>query len=217
MNMRRVSVLQTDSGVQMWISQSHRDLVWLHFLSPQGPRAWGPSPASAVANWSCVRGLPRRCFRSADAKNEAQVGKKRAASPVDSCFSGRLTLMGFHESRLKNTKEASRVILPAFRQEFPVLGWVSQPAGGKKDCSYVTHHLGFCWHLFSEIIVILGVIFLRKKPSFGWKVLGFFLPSLFTCRMKGILTKKVLLNKHRINVRVFLGFIILTHAESLCV
>lgn len=69
MNTRRVSVLQTHSGIQMWISQSHRDLVWLHFLSPQGPRAWGPSPASAVANWSCVRGLPLRCFRSADTKN----------------------------------------------------------------------------------------------------------------------------------------------------
>lgn len=42
---------------------------------------------------------------------------------------------------------------------------------------------------------------------------------LFTYRMKGYPDQKVLLYKHGINarVRIFLEFLVLTHAESLCV
>lgn len=140
-----------------------------------------------------------------------------AASSVGSCFSGRLTSAGFHDSRLNRKQRSFTCVFTA--HVTGVLRVLTNESAGwrrtnKSLSSYITQHFGFYWDPFPKIFQnkkLLGL--LKEKPFVRWKVRDSW-RSLFTCRIKGYPDQKVLLNKHGINVRVFLGFLVLTHVES---
>lgn len=137
-----------------------------------------------------------------------------AACLVDSCFSGRLTSAGFYDSRLNRKQRSFTCVFPAHLTRVPRL-LTNESAGwrwkNKRLLRCITQHFGFCWDPFPKLFQLLGL--LKEKPSARWKVRDS-LRSLFTYRMKGYPDPKVLLNKHGVNVRVFLEFLVLTHAKS---
>lgn len=175
MDMKRVSVLQTHSGAQMWISQSHCELMWLHFLSPQDPRA-----RDAGVRLGRLRQRPptetHTGFHSADTKtvpegNSSSVEKKRLLwktklhfLPPSSTSSVEWYLklhwmlnvdwlthyLNFHVS----AKEVvSHVIISLIRQDVLPISlsfddWVSSREAKKSLTSLL---LGFCWKSFNLI------------------------------------------------------------------
>lgn len=164
MNTRRLSVLQKRSGAQTWISQSHRDLVWLHFLPPP---AGSPCSGARLRRLRWLTGLA----------SEDSHGDASTPSPVGSRFGGRLTSAWL----TFETKTGVPTDKSSDRQEFPVFWRMSQPAGGekKKEKKIVMMRYPTLWLLlrsFSRNYFSCCVCLRKKrKKTTGWvKVRGIF-------------------------------------------
>lgn len=168
MNMSRVSVLQTHSGAQMWISQSHRDLVWLHFLSPQGPRAQGLSPVSCSGKLELCQRTTRRRFHSGAATNRAQGGEINVVCRRLSCVFCRFMLQWTLDvgwiSWLTFKQKTKKLHLRIYRpwQELSMFWWMSQLAGGEQ--------IKDCWVALPNILVSVEILF---QNCFKKKIIGF--------------------------------------------
>lgn len=153
-------------------------------------------------------------------KTELKGGEINAVCGRLSCVSGRFMLqwtldvggISWLTFKQKTKKLHLHISHPSDKSSPSFDEWVIQlEVKNNRLLRCITQHFGFCWDPFPKLFQLLGL--LKEKPSARWKVRDS-LRSLFTYRMKGYPDPKVLLNKHGVNVRVFLEFLVLTHAKS---
>lgn len=153
----------------------------------------------AVATWSCVRGLPRRCFHSGAATNRAQGGEINVVCRRLSCVFCRFMLQWTLDvgwiSWLTFKQKTKKLHLRIYRpwQELSMFWWMSQLAGGEQ--------IKDCWVALPNILVSVEILFQnyfkiknywvcsRKNPSLGERS-GIPCGLCLRTGLRDILTKK---------------------------